>query len=121
MFRRGCGAADRDAILFSAGVWREIAWLRRRVCLQENLRHRPRLACISNWKKQRMKVEPPSSFNQHIFFEAKSVFYGTDDGYQDGSGTEFQQFEEFYNSVASGRRENIHLVSAVGEIGRAHV
>jgi len=61
-----------------------------------------------------MKVEPPSSFNQHIFFEAKSVFYGTDDGYQDGSCTEFQLYEDFYRSVTSERREKIHLVSAVG-------
>ncbi|HMG03998.1 MAG TPA: class I SAM-dependent methyltransferase [Chthoniobacterales bacterium] len=61
-----------------------------------------------------MKVEPPSSFNQHIFFEAKSVFYGTDDGYQDGSCTEFQLYEDFYQSVTSERRDKIHLVSAVG-------
>ena len=61
-----------------------------------------------------MKIEPPSSFNQHIFFEAKSVFYGTDDGYQDGSCTEFQLYEDFYRSVTSERREKIHLVSAVG-------
>jgi len=61
-----------------------------------------------------MKVEPPSGFNQHIFFEAKSVFYGTDDGYQDGSCTEFQLYEDFYQSVTQHRREKIHLVSAVG-------
>jgi SAM-dependent methyltransferase len=61
-----------------------------------------------------MKVEPPSGFNQHIFFEAKSVFYGTDDGYQDGSCTEFQLYEDFYQSVTPQRREKIHLVSAVG-------
>lgn len=56
----------------------------------------------------------PSSFNQHIFFEAKAVFYGTDDGYQDGSFTEFKLFEEFHGRVAAKRRENIHFVSAVG-------
>lgn len=61
-----------------------------------------------------MKVEPPSGFNQHIFFEAKSVFYGTDDGYQDGSCTEFQLYEDFYSSVTKERRDKIHLVSAVG-------
>ena len=32
----------------------------------------------------------PSSFNQHIFFSPASVFYGTDDGYQDGSLTELE-------------------------------
>ena len=59
-------------------------------------------------------MNPPSSFNQHIFFEAKSVFYGTDDGFQDGSCTEFQGYQDFYNSVSNARREKIHLVSAVG-------
>jgi SAM-dependent methyltransferase len=61
-----------------------------------------------------MKADPPSSFNQHIFFEAKSVFYGTDDGYQDGSCTEFRLYQDFYQSVTSERREKIHLVSAIG-------
>lgn len=61
-----------------------------------------------------MTVEAPSSFNQHIFFEAKSVFYGTDDGYQDGSCKEFELFENFYAGAGPQRRENIHLVSAVG-------
>ena len=42
-----------------------------------------------------MAAQAPSSFNQHIFFEAKSVFYGTDDGYQDGSCTEFQLLRGF--------------------------
>src|SRR5207237_1130217 len=59
--------------------------------------------------RQHMKVEPPSGFNQHIFFEAKSVFYGTDDGYQDGSCTEFQLYEDFCQSVTPQRREKIHL------------
>src|SRR6476660_1992781 len=68
-----------------------------------------------------MKIEPPSSFNQHIFFEAKSVFYGTDDGYQDGSCTEFQLYEDFYRSVTSERREKIHLVSAVGGLYRLNL
>src|SRR3954464_4667863 len=61
-----------------------------------------------------MTANAPSSFNQHIFFDAKSVFYGTDDGYQDGSCTEFKLYEDFHRSVAPQRRENIHLVSAVG-------
>jgi len=61
-----------------------------------------------------MKAEAPSSFNQHIFFEAKSVFYGTDDGFQDGSCTEFHLYEDFHRSVAGERRDRIHLVSAVG-------
>lgn len=61
-----------------------------------------------------MEVEAPSSFNQGIFFEANSVFYGTDDGFQDGSFAEFRLFESFYESVEPKRLENIHFVGAVG-------
>ncbi|MFT4587475.1 MAG: SAM-dependent methyltransferase [Candidatus Binatia bacterium] len=61
-----------------------------------------------------MTTEAPSSFNQHIFFEPKSVFYGTDDGYQDGSFTEVKLLKGFYDEVEPSRKENIHLVSAVG-------
>lgn len=32
---------------------------------------------------------PPSAFNQGIFFDPAGVFYGTDNGYQDGSFGEF--------------------------------
>ena len=61
-----------------------------------------------------MTDEAPSSFNQHIFFDPNSVFYGTDDGYQDGSFAEFRLFQAFYDGVDPRRRENIHFVSAVG-------
>ena len=61
-----------------------------------------------------MSTEAPSSFNQHIFFKPDSVYYGTDDGYQDGSFGEFGRFLEFYESVPQSRRDNIHFVSAVG-------
>ena len=57
---------------------------------------------------------PPSAFNQHIFFDPAGVYYGTDDGYQDGSFGEFEVFERFYRDVDPRRRENIHFVSAVG-------
>lgn len=56
----------------------------------------------------------PSSFNQHIFFSPASVFYGTDDGYQDGSLTELEALRRFYEGVEPARREHIHFVSAVG-------
>jgi hypothetical protein len=42
------------------------------------------------------------------------VFYGTDDGSQDGSFAEFAEFRAHYQSVAPQRRENIHMVSVVG-------
>jgi hypothetical protein len=42
------------------------------------------------------------------------VFYGTDDGCQDGSFGEFAEFRSHYENVDSERRENIHMVSVVG-------
>jgi hypothetical protein len=42
------------------------------------------------------------------------VFYGTDDGCQDGSFGEFAEFRAHYESVPPHRRENIHMVSVVG-------
>jgi hypothetical protein len=42
------------------------------------------------------------------------VFYGTDDGEQDGSFREFAAFKAHYESVAAHRRENIHMISVVG-------
>jgi SAM-dependent methyltransferase len=59
-------------------------------------------------------TDAPSSFNQHIFFSPASVFYGTDDGYQDGSLTELDALERFYHGVDPARRERIHFVSVVG-------
>ena len=56
----------------------------------------------------------PSSFNQHIFFSPASVFYGTDDGYQDGSLTELDVLRRFYEGVEPARRQRIHFVSVVG-------
>src|SRR6185295_1569378 len=44
----------------------------------------------------------------------ENVFYGTDDGYQDGSFTEFQEIRAHYESVDPRRREDIHMVSVVG-------
>src|SRR5262249_18285568 len=59
-------------------------------------------------------VAAPSSFNQHIFFSPESVYYGTDDGYQDGSLTELVDLQRFHERVAPARRDRIHFVSAVG-------
>lgn len=44
----------------------------------------------------------------------ENVFYGTDDGYQDGSFTEFAVIKAHYENVASQRREDIHMISVVG-------
>jgi hypothetical protein len=44
----------------------------------------------------------------------ENVFYGTDDGAQDGSFTEFAEIRAHYESVAPERREDIHFISVVG-------
>lgn len=44
----------------------------------------------------------------------ENVFYGTDDGAQDGTFSEFEQIRAHYEGVAAERREDIHLISVVG-------
>src|SRR5215470_10563429 len=44
----------------------------------------------------------------------ENVFYGTDDGSQDGSFAEFADFKAHYESVGKARREDIHMISVVG-------
>src|SRR5215210_195688 len=44
----------------------------------------------------------------------ENVFYGTDDGSQDGSFGEFAEIKAHYESVTPERRENIHMISVVG-------
>ena len=44
----------------------------------------------------------------------ENVFYGTDDGYQDGSFTEFGVIKAHCDGVAAERREDIHMISVVG-------
>ena len=44
----------------------------------------------------------------------ENVFYGTDDGDQDGSFGEFQAFRDHYNSVGPERQKDIHMISVVG-------
>jgi hypothetical protein len=59
--------------------------------------------------------EAPRAFNREIYHDIpENVFYGTDDGDQDGSFGEFKQFEDHYHNVASERREDIHMISVVG-------
>ncbi|HET6975896.1 MAG TPA: hypothetical protein VFI24_06220 [Pyrinomonadaceae bacterium] len=62
-----------------------------------------------------MSTEAPRAFNREMYHDhPENVFYGTDDGYQDGSFTEFQTIRDHYDSVAPERREDIHLISVVG-------
>jgi hypothetical protein len=43
-----------------------------------------------------------------------NVFYGTDDGAQDGSFSEFADFRAHYEGVSPERYEDIHMISVVG-------
>lgn len=62
-----------------------------------------------------MTSEAPRAFNREMYHDhPENVFYGTDDGCQDGSFGEFTEFRAHYQGVAPHRRENIHMVSVVG-------
>jgi hypothetical protein len=59
--------------------------------------------------------EAPRAFNREMYHDhPENVFYGTDDGYQDGSFGEFPQIRVHYEEVEPARRENIHMISVVG-------
>ncbi|MEM7428901.1 MAG: hypothetical protein AAF441_22670 [Pseudomonadota bacterium] len=62
-----------------------------------------------------MTSTAPRAFNREMYHgHPENVFYGTDDGHQDGSFGEFKTFEDHYASVADERREDIHMISVVG-------
>jgi len=62
-----------------------------------------------------MAQEAPRAFNREMYHDhPENVFYGTDDGYQDGSFTEFQEIRAHYEGVDPSRREDIHMISVVG-------
>lgn len=57
----------------------------------------------------------PRAFNREMYHShPENVFYGTDDGAQDGSFREFADIRAHYDSVEPWRRENIHFISVVG-------
>jgi hypothetical protein len=59
--------------------------------------------------------QAPRAFNREIYHDhPEMVFYGTDDGSQDGSFSEFADIKAHYESVAPDRRDDIHMVSVVG-------
>ena len=59
--------------------------------------------------------EAPRAFNREMYHDhPENVFYGTDDGAQDGSFSEFAEIKAHYDSVAPERRDNIHMISVVG-------
>ena len=47
-----------------------------------------------------MTAKAPRAFNREIYHnDPKNVYYGTDDGYQDGSFTEFAVIKAHYDGV----------------------
>lgn len=62
-----------------------------------------------------VRAQAPRAFNREMYHDhPENVFYGTDDGSQDGSFGEFAAFKSHYDSVPAHRRENIHMLSVVG-------
>jgi hypothetical protein len=62
-----------------------------------------------------VKSLAPRAFNREMYHDhPENVFYGTDDGDQDGSFGEFAAFRAHYDGVSPARREGIHMVSVVG-------
>ena len=60
-------------------------------------------------------IAAPRAFNRTMYHDHReNVFYGTDDGAQDGSFSEFAEIKAHYDSVEPWRRENIHMISVVG-------
>jgi hypothetical protein len=60
-------------------------------------------------------AKAPRAFNREIFYDSpENVYYGTDDGYQDGSFAEFARIKAHYDRVDPHRRDDIHMISVVG-------
>jgi hypothetical protein len=57
----------------------------------------------------------PRAFNREMYHHhPENVFYGTDDGAQDGSFSEFGEIKDHYAAVEPWRRDDIHMMSVVG-------
>lgn len=60
-------------------------------------------------------AEAPRAFNREMYVDHReNVFYGTDDGAQDGSFREFTEIKAHYEGVPAWRRDDIHMISVVG-------
>lgn len=60
-------------------------------------------------------AQAPRAFNREMYHHhPENVFYGTDDGAQDGSFTEFAEIRAHYDSVEPWRHDDIHMISVVG-------
>ncbi len=61
-----------------------------------------------------MTSKAPRAFNREMYHDRENVFYGTDDGAQDGSFSEFAEIKAHFEGVSAHRREDIHMISVVG-------
>ena len=62
-----------------------------------------------------MTAQAPRAFNREMYHDhPENVFYGTDDGYQDGSFGEFAEIKAHYDNVVPERHNDIHMISVVG-------
>ncbi len=62
-----------------------------------------------------MTAKAPRAFNREMYHDhPENVFYGTDDGYQDGSFGEFAEIKSHYENVEPWRHNDIHMISVVG-------
>ena len=80
-------------------------------------RHTERVRLPADPNGQRhgpMQTLAPRAFNREIYHQPNMVFYGTDDGAQDGSFAEWPEIQRHYDGCAAERRENIHMISVVG-------
>jgi len=60
-------------------------------------------------------TEAPFAYNRMMYVDhPENVFYGTDDGAQDGSFSEFADIKAHYQSVEPWRHDDIHMISVVG-------
>jgi hypothetical protein len=60
-------------------------------------------------------AKAPRAFNREMYHDhPENVFYGTDDGYQDGSFGEFAEIKAHYDNVEPWRHKDIHMISVVG-------
>lgn len=62
-----------------------------------------------------MTAQAPRAFNREMYHDhPENVFYGTDDGDQNGSFSEFAEIKAHYENVGPERRKDIHMISVVG-------
>jgi len=73
------------------------------------------LQAIKPGERETVTPLAPRAFNRELYHDhPEMVFYGTDDGSQDGSFQEFAEIKAHYESVGPQRQDDIHMISVVG-------